>query len=263
MKKVSIPVLKALKDRQEKFAALALYDAPMAAMAERCDIPVVLVGDSLGMTMLGFDSTVPVTMQHMIYHVEAVRRGNHRSLIIGDLPFMSYATTDVAMQNATAIMQAGAHMVKLEGGSWLCDTVERLSHCGIPVCAHLGLTPQSINKLGGYRVQGRDDAAAKKMVTDAMALEQAGAELLVVECVPMALAKTITEKLSIPVIGIGAGRQCDGQILVINDIIGLTEKPPKFAKNFLCDANDIPAALKQFASDVRTGVFPAEENTFT
>ena len=263
MKKISLRTIQSYKDKQEKFSCLALYDAPMARMAERCEIPLILVGDSLGMTVLGFDSTVPVTMDHMLYHIEAVRRGNDLSLIVGDLPFMSYATTDLAVKNATAVMQAGAHLVKLEGGSWLCDSVRRLTDSGIPVCAHLGLTPQSVNKFGGFRVQGRDEQDAKKILEDAVALEEHGAALLVIECVPAALAKQISERLSIPVIGIGAGGDCDGQILVINDIIGLTESPPKFAKNFLAEVKDIPAALKLYASQVREGNFPTIEHTFS
>ncbi|SMF21127.1 ketopantoate hydroxymethyltransferase [Alteromonadaceae bacterium Bs31] len=261
-KKVSIKTLQALKTQTEKFVTVALYDAPMAAMAERCGVQAVLVGDSLGMTVLGHDSTIPVTMEQMIYHVEAVARGNKKSLIIGDLPFMSYATPEQAMTNASRIMRAGAHVVKLEGGAWLEQTIIMLSERGIPVCAHLGLTPQSVNKFGGFRVQGKNKAQASQILNDAKLLANAGADLLVLECVPPTLAKQITDKLSIPTIGIGAGADTDAQVLVINDILGLTEKPPKFSKNFLVEAADIPSALQKFVRDVREGTFPEEQHCF-
>ena len=261
-KPVSILSLKKFKQSGEKFVTVALYDAPMATMAQKSGVEVLLVGDSLGMTVLGYDSTIPVTMEQMIYHVEAVRRGNNKSLIMGDLPFMTYATVEQAMQNATRVMQAGAHMVKIEGGEWLCDTVRQLSIRGIPVCAHIGLIPQSVNKFGGFRVQGKTEAQAHQILQDAISLEEAGADAIVLECVPSALAQKITEKLSIPTIGIGAGRETDAQVLVINDILGLTERPPKFSKNFLLEAEDIPGALRKYVADVKAGVFPADENIF-
>ncbi len=261
-KKISILTLRKMKEQGEKFVTVALYDAPMAAMAEQSGVEVVLVGDSLGMTVLGFDSTIPVTMEHMIYHVEAVSRGNNKSLIMGDLPFMAYATTEQAMTNAARIMQAGAHMVKLEGGEWLCDTVNRLADRGIPVCAHIGLTPQSVNKLGGFRVQGRDEKSSRRLIHDAKLLERAGADLLVLECVPADLAKAITNELTIPTIGIGAGTYTDAQVLVINDILGLTPTPPKFSKNFLIETDDIPSALKKYVSDVKSLTFPADKHIF-
>lgn len=261
-KPITTLTLKQMKADKNKFVTVALYDAPMAAMAQKSGVEVLLVGDSLGMTVLGYDSTVPVTMEQMIYHVEAVRRGNNKSLIMGDMPFMTYATPEQAMVNATRIMQAGAHMVKLEGGSWLAPTVKMLSERGIPVCAHLGLTPQSVNKLGGFRVQGRDDSQAQIILADAKALDAAGADLVVLECVPSDLAKTITQSVSMPTIGIGAGKETDAQVLVINDILGLTEKPPKFSKNFLVEADDIPGALRKYAHDVKNDIFPAPEHTF-
>ncbi len=260
---VTILTLKKMQEAGEKFTTVALYDAPMAAMADQCGVDVLLVGDSLGMTVLGFDSTLPVTMEHMIYHVEAVSRGSRRCLIMGDLPFMTYATPELAMQNATRIMQAGAHMVKIEGGEWLCETVSKLSDRGIPVCAHIGLTPQSVNKFGGFRVQGRDERSARKLLHDAKLLERAGADLLLLECVPDSLAEAITDELSIPTIGIGAGRATDAQVLVVNDILGLTPKPPKFSKNFLVETLDIPAALKKYVEDVKSGVFPADDHIFS
>ena len=262
-KPVTLLTLRAMKARAEKFITVALYDAPMAAMAQRCGVEVLLVGDSLGMTVLGYDSTIPVTMEQMIYHVEAVKRGNSKSLIMGDLPFMTYATPEQAMVNATRVMQAGAHMVKIEGGQWLAPTVTMLSERGIPVCAHLGLTPQSVNKFGGFLVQGRQDNQAEQIFQDALALDAAGADLLVLECVPQDLAARITQAVSMPTIGIGAGAQTDAQVLVINDILGLTEAPPKFSKNFLQEAGDIPGALRKYADDVKAGIFPAPEHTFS
>ncbi|PCK09026.1 MAG: 3-methyl-2-oxobutanoate hydroxymethyltransferase [Alteromonadaceae bacterium] len=261
-KQVTLRTLRKMKAQAEKFVTVALYDAPMAAMAKKSGVEVVLVGDSLGMTVLGFDSTIPVTMEQMIYHVEAVRRGNDKSLIIGDLPFMSYATPDTAMENAARVMRAGANMIKIEGGEWLQDTVKMLSDRGIPVCAHLGLTPQSVNKFGGFRVQGRTQEQSEQITKDAIALEKAGADLVLLECVPQALAKDITKALNVPTIGIGAGRDTDAQVLVINDILGLTEHPPKFSKNFLVETLDIPGALTKYTQDVKSGAFPHDDNIF-
>lgn len=261
-KPVTVQKLHKMKADGEKFITVALYDAPMAAMAQKTGVEAVLVGDSLGMTVLGYESTIPVTMEQMIYHVEAVARGNKRSLIMGDLPFMTYATPEQALTNATRIMQAGAHMVKIEGGAWLAETVKMLTDRGIPVCAHLGLTPQSVHKLGGFRVQGRDETHAGEILDDAAQLDQAGADLLVLECIPAALARRITEAVSMPTIGIGAGGDTDAQVLVINDILGLTEQPPKFSKNFLRETGDISGALSKYAADVKSGVFPDEEHTF-
>lgn len=261
-KPVTVKTLQKLKGSDEKFVVVALYDAPMAAMAQKCGVEVVLVGDSLGMTVLGYQSTIPVTMEQMIYHVEAVARGNEKSLIVADLPFMTYATLDDALKNATRLMQAGAQVIKIEGGRWLTETVRRLSECGIPVCAHLGLTPQSVNKFGGFRVQGRDAAQADEIAEDAALLAEAGADLVVLECVPSALAARITQNTPIPTIGIGAGRDTDAQVLVINDILGLTEQPPKFSKNFLTETGDIPGAMKKYVADVKSGVFPGDDHIF-
>lgn len=261
-KAVTINTLYKLKASSEKFVVISLYDAHMAAMAQRCGVEVVLVGDSLGMTVLGYDSTLPVTMEHMIYHVEAVARGNRKSLIVGDLPFMTYATSEDALRNSARIMQAGAHMVKLEGGAWLAETIAMLAERGIPVCAHLGLTPQSVNKFGGFRVQGRAPEDADKILADAKTLAAAGADLLVLECVPSTLAAKITASVTIPTVGIGAGKDTDAQVLVINDILGLTEQPPKFSKNFLLEAQDIPSAMRQYVADVKQGVFPGPDNIF-
>ncbi len=261
-KPVTIKTLHKLKASGEKFVVVALYDAPMAAMAQKCGVEAVLVGDSLGMTVLGYDSTIPVTMEQMIYHIEAVARGNRRSLIMADLPFMTYATPEQAMHNAARVMQAGAHMVKIEGGAWLAETVTMLVERGIPVCAHLGLTPQSVHRFGGFRVQGKEQQQADEIYRDARLLAEAGAELLVLECVPSALAKRITDDLAIATIGIGAGRDTDAQVLVINDILGLTEHPPKFSKNFLLEAGDIPGAMEKYVADVKAGAFPGNDNIF-
>ncbi len=261
-KAVTILTLKKMKAEGEKFVTVSLYDAPMATMAERTGVEVVLVGDSLGMTVLGFDSTIPVTMEQMIYHIEAVARGNKKSLIMGDLPFMTYATPEQALANSARVMQAGAHMVKIEGGQWLAETVHMLSDRGIPVCAHIGLTPQSVNKFGGFRVQGRTEEQAKALMDDAIALEESGADVLLLECVPEGLATEITQRLGIPTIGIGAGKYTDAQVLVINDILGLTPKPPKFSKNFLLETRDIPSALEKYVADVKSGIFPGDENIF-
>ena len=261
-KPVTVNTLRKFKHEKHKFCCVALYDAPMSAMAQKTGIEVLLVGDSLGMTVLGYDSTIPVTMEQMIYHVEAVKRGNSKSLIMGDMPFMTYATPEQAMTNATRIMRAGAHMVKLEGGAWVADTVKMLADRGIPVCAHLGLTPQSVNKLGGFRVQGRKAEQAEVILNDAIALDNAGADLVVLECVPQALAKEITDAVSMPTVGIGAGGETDAQVLVINDILGLTEQPPKFSKNFLVETASIPGALMKYAEDTRSGAFPSDEHIF-
>ncbi|GAB1258967.1 3-methyl-2-oxobutanoate hydroxymethyltransferase [Aurantivibrio plasticivorans] len=261
-KPITVNTLRKMKAEKQKFVTVALYDAPMSAMAQKTGIEVLLVGDSLGMTVLGYESTIPVTMEQMIYHVEAVRRGNDKSLIMGDLPFMTYATPEQAMTNAARIMRAGANMVKLEGGEWLAETVYMLTQRGIPVCAHLGLTPQSVNIFGGFRVQGKNDEQADKILHDAKLLDEAGADLVVLECVPSALAKRVTDAVGMCTIGIGAGRETDAQVLVINDILGLTPQPPKFSKNFLIEAGDIPGALLKYANDVKEGIFPEDAHTF-
>jgi 3-methyl-2-oxobutanoate hydroxymethyltransferase len=201
-------------------------------------------------------------MDDMVYHVQAVHRGNRKSLIIADLPFMAYATEEQTMENATRLMQAGAHMVKLEGGAWLETSIQKLSERGVPSCGHLGLTPQSVNKFGGYKVQGRGHEAAEEMMKDALLLEQAGIDLLVLECVPTSLANQITNALHIPVIGIGAGPNTDAQVLVIYDLLGLSPRQPKFAKNFLTETTNIEAALKAYAHEVRSGLFPSPEHGF-
>ncbi|MFT7299886.1 MAG: 3-methyl-2-oxobutanoate hydroxymethyltransferase [Porticoccus sp.] len=263
MKAVTINTLKVLKEHGEKFPVITAYDASFSRLIEQAGIEVILVGDSLGNVIQGHDSTVPVTMDDMIYHTQSVCRGNRQSLVIADMPFMAYATEVQAMENSALLMQAGANMVKLEGGAWLEETVLMLTERGIPTCGHLGLTPQSVNKLGGYRVQGRDDDAAEQMIHDAHLLEDAGIDTLVLECVPSALAKQITEELHIPVIGIGAGPDTNAQVLVIYDMLGLSPRPPAFVKNFLAESDDVGSALKAYADEVRSGAFPKPEHGFT
>lgn len=214
------------------------------------------------MTLQGHASTVPVTVAEMAYHTRCVSRGSGRALVIADMPFMSYATPAEAMRNAASLMQAGAHVVKLEGGAWLVETVRALVERGIPVCGHLGLTPQSVNSFGGFVVQGRDPVAARRIVEDALALEAAGADILVLECVPRALAAEVSATIRIPVIGIGAGPATDAQVLVMYDLLGLTPRPPRFVKNFLAEAGSVQDALLAYAGAVREGSFPRQEHGF-
>ncbi len=252
-----------MKAEGEKIAVVTSYDASFTALLEAAGVDVLLVGDSLGMVVQGHDSTLPVTLEQMIYHSACVARASTRALRVVDLPFMTYASTEQALDSAARMLrEGGAHMVKLEGGALLCATVEALTQRGIPVCGHLGLTPQSVHQFGGYRLQGRDEAAARQLLDDAIALEQAGASLLVLECVPAALAKQISESLGVPVIGIGAGIDCDGQVLVLYDLLGITPgKRPRFSHNFLESGRDIPAALRAYVEAVRTGRFPGPEHT--
>lgn len=215
------------------------------------------------MTLQGYDTTLPVTVADIAYHTRAVRRGAPNCLLMADMPFMSYATPELACANAAELMRAGANLVKLEGGAWLSDTVRMLTERAVPVCGHLGLQPQSVNILGGYRIQGRDQDTADQLLSDALALEGAGAQLLVLECVPSVVAKTITQALRIPVIGIGAGRETDGQILVMHDALGISSgRMPSFVKNFLADGGDIRAAVRRYVDAVEQGQFPADEHTF-
>ncbi|MAL99962.1 3-methyl-2-oxobutanoate hydroxymethyltransferase [Hydrocarboniclastica marina] len=260
---VTINTLRDCKTRGEKFTCLTAYDATFAHLISQAGVEVMLVGDSLGMVLQGNDSTLPVTVQDMAYHTRAVARGNRGALVMADLPFMSYGTPDAAMDSSAQLMRAGAHMVKLEGSSWMADTVEMLSTRGVPVCAHLGLTPQFVNKFGGYKVQGKDDSAADQMVADARELVEAGADIILLECVPSALGQRITESVPAPVIGIGAGAATDGQVLVMHDMLGATPgKPPRFVKDFLAETGTIQGALEAFVDAVKKGTFPAQEHTF-
>lgn len=263
MKPTTLSHLRRWKQEQRKFASITAYDASFARLFYEQGIRVMLIGDSLGMTLQGHDSTLPVTIDDLVYHTHCVRRGAPLALILSDMPFMSYSTPEQACVEAAKLMRAGANMVKLEGGTWLAPTVRMLTDRAVPVCGHLGLTPQSVNIFGGYKVQGRDEAAANQLFDDARAIEQAGAQLLVLECVPVALAKRITDALDIPVIGIGAGNVTDGQILVMHDAFGITgEKTPKFAKDFLAQSGDIRAAARLYVQEVEQGIYPAEEHAF-
>ena len=260
---VSLPRLAQMREAGEKITMVTAYDATFAAVADAAGVECILVGDSLGMTVQGHDSTLPVTVADIAYHTAAVRRGAPNCLLLADLPFMAYATPEQAFENAATVMRAGANMVKIEGGEWLVETVQMLTERAVPVCGHLGLTPQSVNIFGGYKVQGRGDEAGDQLLSDALALEAAGAQLLVLECVPVELAKRITEALAIPVIGIGAGNVTDGQILVMHDAFGITGGHiPKFAKNFLAETGDIRAAVRQYMAEVESGVYPGEEHSF-
>lgn len=263
MKPTTIASLQKCKQDKKRFATITAYDYSFAKLFAEEGLNVMLVGDSLGMTVQGHDSTLPVTVADIAYHTAAVRRGAPNCLLLADLPFMAYATPEQAFENAATVMRAGANMVKIEGGEWLVETVQMLTERAVPVCGHLGLTPQSVNIFGGYKVQGRGDEAGDRLLSDALALEAAGAQLLVLECVPVELAKRITEALAIPVIGIGAGNVTDGQILVMHDAFGITGGHiPKFAKNFLAETGDIRAAVRQYMAEVESGVYPGEEHRF-
>jgi 3-methyl-2-oxobutanoate hydroxymethyltransferase len=265
-RKITLKTLEALKSKGERFAAVTAYDATFAEIASTAGVEVLLVGDSLGMVVQGHDSTLPVTMKDILYHLDAVRRGNRGSLIMGDMPFMSYYSEGLTLKNAAQLMRAGAQIVKLEGGRWIAESTRLLVERGIPVCAHMGLTPQSINRFGGFRVQGRDPEQAQTILDEALYLEQAGASMLLLEAVPAQLAARITEKLRIPVIGIGAGKDVDGQIMVMHDMLGITPpdiKVPKFVKNFLAESSSgIRGAFEAFVKAVKDGSFPGPEHSY-
>ncbi|NAW59117.1 MULTISPECIES: 3-methyl-2-oxobutanoate hydroxymethyltransferase [unclassified Vibrio] len=262
MKKITINDLMKWKQEGRKFATSTAYDASFAQLFESQDMPVLLVGDSLGMVLQGRPDTLPVTVDEIAYHTRCVRAGSPNCLLMADMPFMSYATPEQACENAAKIMQTGANMVKIEGGAWLVDTIRMLAERSVPVCAHLGLTPQAVNIFGGYKVQGRDQENADRMVSDALALQQAGTQLIVLECVPAALAERITQALDIPVIGIGAGNVTDGQILVMHDMLGISANyMPKFSKDFLKETGDIRSAIAKYIADVQSGAFPDDAHT--
>lgn len=260
---VTIRTLQQRKQDGEKFSVLTAYDACFAKLISEAGIDAILVGDSLGNVIQGQSSTVPVTLEQMAYHTECVARGNSGSLIIADVPFMGAATVERALESGTTLMQAGANMIKLEGSAWLAESIELLNRNGIPVCAHMGLTPQAVNALGGYRVQGKDDESAREMLEAARSLEQAGAAMLLLECVPRALSTRITQAVNIPVIGIGAAPECDGQVLVMHDMLGISPgKPARFVKNFMTEATDIQGAFKAYHEAVLNVSFPADEHCF-
>ncbi|CAE6916383.1 3-methyl-2-oxobutanoate hydroxymethyltransferase [Vibrio sp. B1FLJ16] len=262
MKKMTINDLIKWKQEGRKFATSTAYDASFAQLFESQEMPVLLVGDSLGMVLQGENDTLPVTVDDIVYHTRCVRAGSPNCLLMADMPFMSYATPEQACESAAKIMRAGANMVKIEGGEWLVDTVKMLTERAVPVCAHLGLTPQSVNIFGGYKIQGRDQEKADRMVKDALALQEAGAQIVLLECVPAELAERITKLLDVPVIGIGAGNVTDGQILVMHDMFGISANyMPKFSKNFLAETGDMRKAVAKYMEDVANGVFPDEAHT--
>lgn len=260
----TVPMLGDAKRDGRRLAMLTCYDAGFARTVEAAGIDLVLVGDSLGMVVQGHGSTLPVTVADTAYHVACVARGMAKPLLIADMPFQSDATPERALDAATRLLQAGAVMVKLEGAGPKLDVIRYLVDREIPVCAHLGLTPQSVLRLGGYKVQGRDERAATRMAADARAVRDAGAALLVLECVPTSLAQSITHDLDIPTIGIGAGPHCDGQVLVLHDLLGLPSghRRPKFVKDFLGEGGSVQGAMEAFARDVRSGAFPDAAHSY-
>jgi len=261
----TINAIKEMKSRGEKITMLTAYDFATARLVDEAGMPLILVGDSLGMVALGYESTIPVTMEEMIHHTKAVVRGSKQALVIGDMPFMSYhVSTEEALRNAARFIQdGGAQAVKLEGGHTVAQTVKRIVECGIPVMGHIGLTPQSIHQLGGFKAQGKTPEAAQRLLQDALALETAGAFAIVLESVPYALARIITRKLAVPTIGIGAGPHCDGQVQVLSDLLGLyTEFVPRHAKQYAQLSQAIKEAVSQYLKEVKEGSFPTTEHSY-
>jgi len=264
--RITINQIKAMKQKGEKIAMLTAYDYSTAKIIDEVGIPLILVGDSLGMVVLGYESTIPVTMEEMLHHTKAVVRGTKQAMVIGDMPFMTYhISVDDALKNAARFIQeAGAQAIKLEGGVTVAEKVRRIVECGIPVMGHIGLTPQSIHQFGGFKVQGRTPEAAVKMLKDAQALEEAGAFAIVLETVPTPLATLITQKISIPTIGIGAGIGCDGQVQVINDILGsFTDFVPKHAKQYARLADIMSSVITEYYNEVKAGSFPTDKQSFS
>ncbi len=261
--RVTVNTIREMKQRKEKIVMLTAYDYSTAKLVDEAGVPLILVGDSLGMVVLGYDSTIPVTMDDMIHHTRAVVRGAQKAMVIGDMPFMTYHTSvsDALRNAARFIQEGGAQAVKLEGGVTVADTVKRIVDCGIPVMGHIGLTPQSIHQLGGFSAQGKTPEAALRLLNDARALEQAGAFAVVLELVPAPLAKLITQELGIPTIGIGAGPDCDGQVQVISDLLGLySDFVPRHAKQYAKLAGEIKAAIANYISEAKAGLFPTLEH---
>ncbi len=266
MSKITTALLKDKKFKNQKISMLTAYDYSLAGMVDAAGIDMILVGDSLGMVVLGYESTLPVTMEDMIHHTKAVARAAKNSMVVADMPFLSYhVSREESVRNAGRLIQeGGAHAVKLEGGQERVDTVKAIIDAQIPVVAHIGLTPQSVNQFGGFKVQGKDLETANKLIADAKSLEAAGAFCIVLECVPALLAKRITEEVGIPTIGIGAGQYCDGQVLVINDMLGMfTGHIPKFVKKFTDLQPKIIEALTAYKAEVEAGTFPSDEYAFT
>jgi 3-methyl-2-oxobutanoate hydroxymethyltransferase len=263
MKKVTVSKLLAQKQSGEKITALTAYDASFAKLFDEQGVDLILIGDSLGMVLQGQEDTLPVTVDDICYHTRAVSRGAKSAFVVADMPFMSYATPEQTYINAGKLMASGASMVKLEGGAWLTESITGLQQRGVPVCGHLGLTPQSVHVFGGFKVQGRQQEQAQQLLDDALALEQAGAQLLVLECVPTSLGERITQALTIPVIGIGAGASTDGQILVMHDMLGVSANyMPRFSKNYLAETGDLRKAVQAYLSAVKNGSFPGPEHSF-
>jgi 3-methyl-2-oxobutanoate hydroxymethyltransferase len=262
--RTTLTALKAMRGKGEKIAVLTCYDASFAALLEAQGIDVLLVGDSLGMVLQGHETTLPVTLGDMVYHTACVARGAKQAFIISDMPFGTFQVSpEKTFEHAAQLMAAGAQMVKLEGGASMVETVRFLTGGGIPVCGHIGLTPQSVHQLGGYRVQGKESAAAQKLLEDAVVLEQAGAGMLVLEAVPALLATEITAQLTIPTIGIGAGAACSGQVLVLHDMLDIYPgKKARFVKNYMQGATSIAAAVANYVAEVKAGSFPAQEHSF-
>jgi 3-methyl-2-oxobutanoate hydroxymethyltransferase len=259
----TISHLLAMRANGEKISVLTAYDASFAALFDQAGVDALLVGDSLGNVIQGHNNTTPVTIKDIAYHVECVARGNQSAFLIADMPFASYSTPEQAMENASVLMRAGAQMVKLEGGRWLAETVQFLTQRSVPVCAHLGLLPQSVHMLGGFKVQGKSPEAAKELISDAQLLEQSGAQLLILEAIPSSLGKQVTETIQIPTIGIGAGPDCSGQVLVMHDMLGaFPGRAPKFVKNFLEGKPSIEEAIKAYIKEVKAGTFPSLEHCF-
>jgi len=264
--RVTITQIKEMKQKGEKIVMLTAYDYSTAKIVDEVGVPLILVGDSLGMVVLGYESTIPVTMEEMLHHTKAVVRGTKRSLIVGDMPFMTYhLSVEQAMENAGRFIQeGGCQAIKLEGGVTVAEKVSRIVQCGIPVMGHIGLTPQSIHQFGGHKVQGKSPEGAKRLLDDAIALDEAGAFAIVLETVPAPLATLITEKVSVPTIGIGAGIGCDGQVQVINDILGsFADFVPKHAKQYAKLTDIIRKAVTDYHNEVRDGAFPTEKQSFT
>ncbi|MCS2608247.1 3-methyl-2-oxobutanoate hydroxymethyltransferase [Halomonas dongshanensis] len=263
MKNITLSTLQAYKRAGEPFSCLTAYDASFAHAIGQAGVEVLLVGDSLGMVLQGHTSTLPVTLDDIVYHTRCVARGKGASLLMVDLPFMGNPSRERLLENAGALMRAGAEMVKLEGEAWMAEDVRALTQRGVPVCAHLGLTPQTVHQLGGYRVQGREDAHAQRILDDAKTLVEAGASVILLECVPQHLGKAVTAALDVPVIGIGAGPDTDGQILVMHDLLGVTHgRTPRFVKNFMAEADAIQDAFSRYHQAVKARRFPAPEHCF-
>lgn len=261
---ITINTLQQMKKAGEKITCMTAYDASFSNLLDQTGIEVLLVGDSLGMVIQGFDSTLPVTMEQIIYHSRCVAQGRQRALLMADMPFSSDLTLEDTLKNAGRLMkEGGAHIIKLEGGHRQSKAIQALAQRGIPTCGHLGLLPQSVHKHGGYRVQGRDNTSAQILIDEAIVLEEAGTDLLLLECVPATLGTKISQTVQIPVIGIGAGNGCDGQVLVLYDAINITPgKKPRFTKNFIEDASSISNAIERYITEVKNGTFPSKEHSF-